>query len=63
MYDEMLQVASLLSKGIPFVRIDLYECDSCIYFGEITFYPASGLGRFNPDKYDSIFGDIIKLPS
>lgn len=62
-YDEMLNIASILAKELPFVRIDLYECNSNVYFGEITLYPASGLGHFNPDKYDSVLGNLISLPS
>ena len=55
-------IAKELSKDIPFARIDLYEIRDKVYFGEITFYPASGLGVFTPNKYDDILGKMITLP-
>ena len=61
-FDEMKRVASLLSEGIPFSRIDLYEINSKVYFGEITFFPASAQGIFRPSKWDYTFGSWIKLP-
>ena len=63
MYFKMLSIARTLSEGLPFARIDLYQTGKKIYFGEITFYPASGFGRFSPDEYDRILGDMIKLPN
>ena len=57
-----LQIARKLSKDLPFSRIDLYETGDHTYFGEITFYPMSGLGVFKPDKYDEILGQMIALP-
>lgn len=42
---EMIEVARLLSEGIDFVRVDLYNINGTIYFGELTFTPHSGLGR------------------
>ena len=60
--DEMIKVASELSKGIPFSRIDLYNVDSHVYFGEVTLYPASGLGSFHPDEWNLRIGEMINLP-
>lgn len=60
-YNEMLDIAETLSQHIPFVRIDLYDINDEIYFGEITFYPASGLGYFTPAKWDTILGKFIEL--
>ena len=59
---EMIQIAYKLSKGIPFVRVDLYEINGQVYFGELTFYPSSGFEGFKPEKYDKILGDMIELP-
>ena len=56
-------IARKLSKGIPFSRIDLYETDGIIFFGEITFYPASGFGVFTPNRYNEILGQMLVLPS
>lgn len=60
-YDKMIEIAAKLSEGIPFVRIDLYNINGIIYFGEITFFPASGFGQFTPHKYDYILGQYIKF--
>ena len=60
--DIHLRIARELSKGIPFSRIDVYETGDHTYFGEITFYPASGFGVFRPDQYNEILGQMIKLP-
>ena len=61
-YEEMKQIAQKLSKGFPFVRVDLYEVNKKVYFSEITLYPKSGMGIFNPEKYNYILGEMITLP-
>ena len=60
-FDEMVRIATVLSKKMPFVRIDLYLANHKIYFGEYTFFPASGLSNFYPDKWDFVFGKWLKL--
>lgn len=60
--DKMLELSTKLAKGIPFVRTDFYVVDHKVYFGEITFYPASGFGKFVPEEWDYIFGKWIVLP-
>lgn len=59
--NKMFEIASVLSKGKPFVRIDLYNIEGKIYFGEMTFYPASGLDRNLLKETDKYFGDLINL--
>lgn len=59
---EMLELAEKLSKGIPFVRVDLYTVNGHIYFGEMTFFPASGFSPFVPSSWDRIFGEWVILP-
>lgn len=61
-FEEMLEVASKLSKGIPHVRVDLYNIKGKIYFGELTFFHWSGMVPFEPVEWDAKFGDYIKLP-
>ncbi len=56
-FNEMIEVATKLSKGFPFVRIDLYSIENKAIFGEFTFYPDSGFVPFTPDKYNYIFGE------
>lgn len=60
-YDKMLEIAEKLSKGLPFLRVDLYNLEGKIYFGELTFYPAAGLGYFTPEEWNLRLGDLIKL--
>ena len=61
-FDEMKAIAAKLSKGFPHVRVDLYNVNGKIYFGEITFYHHGGFAPFHPEKWDYIFGSWIKLP-
>lgn len=58
----MKELAKQLSKGMPDVRIDFYEIDGKIYFGEFTFFTNGGHSKYEPDKWNYIFGDWIKLP-
>ena len=61
-YDKMVELAEILSKEIPFVRVDFYEINGLIYFGELTFYPGAGFEEFTPSKWDRILGKWIILP-
>ena len=60
-FEDMKQMASLLAKSIPFSRIDFYEINHQAYFGEITFFPATGFGNFNPREWNVKMGDMITL--
>ena len=62
-FETMIDIVNRLSKDIPFSRIDLYNVRGQIYFGEITFYPAGGMGRFEPDIWDLKLGDMLDLPN
>lgn len=55
-FGEMKQLAAHLSENFPFVRVDLYNLGGKIYFGELTFYPSSGYGKFHPDIFDFQLG-------
>lgn len=59
--DRMFEIASELSKGIPFLRVDLYNVDGKIYFGETTFFPASGFDPNYLEETDRYFGSKINL--
>ncbi len=61
-YELMIELAEKLAKDIPFVRVDFYEINGKIYFGELTFYPGSGMEEFRPEEYDKILGDMLVLP-
>lgn len=58
-FDEMLGVCRRLAENIPFVRVDLFEIDCKVYFGEMTFYPAGGFGSFVPNEWNRKLGDMI----
>lgn len=60
--DEMLDIAEKLADGFPYVRVDLYDVDGRIFFGELTFYPWSGYVQFMPDEFDYEFGEAFILP-
>ena len=61
MLEKMIELSRELSKDIPFSRIDFYEIGGKIYFGEITFFPASGFAGFEPESYDSEFGKYLDI--
>ena len=61
-YNEMLDVAAKLSQGIPHVRVDLYNINGKIYFGELTFFHWSGMTPFDPREWDFKFGEYLKFP-
>jgi len=58
---KMFELAEKLSNGLKFARIDFYYTNEKIYFGEITFYPASGFGKFIPAEWDEKLGKMIEL--
>ena len=61
--DEMLDIARKLSKGKAHVRVDLYNVNKHIYFGELTFYTGAGFTPFTLKEYDKVLGEMLKLPS
>ena len=58
----MIEIAEILSKDFPHVRVDLYNIKGKITFGELTFYNSSGYTVFNPDNFDYILGENFILP-
>ncbi len=59
---KMVEIACALSSDFAFARVDLYEVDGKVVFGEVTFYPKNGGGRFSPGHLDVEFGNLIPLP-
>ena len=57
----MKELAQKLSNGIKQVRIDFYEINGKVYFGEITFFHYSGFTPFEPEEWDYRFGEKINL--
>lgn len=58
-FHSMKEKAAILAEGMPFVRIDFYEVKGKPYFGEMTFYPASGFGVFVPELWNYRLGELI----
>jgi hypothetical protein len=61
--NQMIEIAEDLATDFPFVRVDFYEVDGKVVFGELTFYPKSGLPDFTPPEYDEILGSYFEIPN
>lgn len=61
-FERMKELAAKLSAGTAQLRVDFYEVDGKVYFGEMTFFHCSGMAPFHPEQWDSIFGDWLTLP-
>lgn len=61
-FEEMKTLAAKLSAGMPHVRVDFYEVDGRVYFGEFTFFHHGGWTPFDPEEWDLTFGKEITLP-
>lgn len=61
-FEKMVAIAEKLSKGLPHIRVDLYECNGQIYFGELTFFDGSGFDKIEPLEWDYKIGRMLKLP-
>lgn len=59
--DKMIAMAEKLSDAFPYARIDLYNCNGKIYFGEITFHHGGGTERIEPKEWDKKFGGYLNL--
>ncbi|MBR3252635.1 glycosyl transferase [Candidatus Saccharibacteria bacterium] len=60
-FEKMKELSSVLSKGIPHLRVDWYEINGRLYFGELTFSTCSGMVPFEDEKWDKKLGDLIDL--
>lgn len=58
-YEKMIEIAEKLSMDFAFVRIDLYNINGHVYFGEFSLYPGTGMEKFSPEKWDDIMGSWI----
>ena len=61
-FELMKVLAAKLSEGTPQLRVDFYEVDGRVYFGEMTFFHCSGTEGFHPESWDRRFGDWVMLP-
>lgn len=60
-YEKMVELAEILASPLKFARIDFYDINNRIYFGEITFFPGNGVEEFSPVEWDTKIGDWLKL--
>lgn len=60
-FQEMVEIARELSVDFPHVRVDLYEEEGRVYFGELTFFHYGGIVRFEPDEWDYTFGKYLLI--
>lgn len=60
-FEEMKEISKILSHDVRFLRVDLYEINGKVYFGELTFTPCAGFLPFEPKEYDKIIGEWIDL--
>lgn len=61
-FEEMKMLAGKLAKGFPHLRVDFYDVNGKLYVGELTFYHCAGIFKIQPQKWDKILGEWIKLP-
>lgn len=62
-FDELCKLSKKLSSNIPFLRVDFNYWNNKLFFGELTFFDSAGFEKYEPEKWDYILGDLIKLPS
>ena len=60
-FEKMKELSEKISKGIPHVRVDFYEANGKIYFGELTFYAMSGFLKLYPNDWELEWGKLIDL--
>lgn len=60
--NKMIELATILSENETFVRVDFYDINGDIFFGELTYFPGSGFEEFSPEIWDKNIGDMIELP-
>lgn len=62
-YELMKKISETLSRNMAHVRVDLYDIDGKVYFGELTFYDSSGMAPYDPPEWDETIGSWIELPT
>lgn len=62
-FEKMIDLSRRLARSFPFVRVDFYENEGKIYFGELTFFPGNGMEWFEPLEWDYKLGALIDLSS
>ena len=60
-FSKMLEIGSKIAAMFKYVRVDFYDVDGRLYYGEVTFHHGNGFDKFSPDSYDYYFGDMLDL--
>lgn len=60
-FEEMKRMSKILSKYFPFVRVDWFEVEGRVYFGELTFTPGGCMMNFSPKEYDFKLGQLLEI--
>lgn len=58
---EMISLAETLSCGLPFVRVDFFDVNGILFFGEYTFFPTGGFGSFSDESFDYMMGNLMNI--
>lgn len=61
-FNEMLEIAEILSAGFPFLRVDFFDTEKKLYVGELTFGPGGGWTKYKPESFNKELGDLFILP-
>lgn len=61
-YEKMVSFSKILAKEMCFLRVDFYEVEDKLYFGELTLYENAGLCAFSPEQWDFTLGEWLRLP-
>lgn len=61
-FERMIEIAKILSKGYPFLRVDFFDTDSQLFVAEMTFNPGGGMVPYIPESFNFQMGDLFKLP-
>ena len=60
-FNKMIELSKVLSKKFPHVRVDFYDQDGKIYFGELTFFDSNGMEEYQPKEWNRKIGDLLDL--
>ncbi len=60
-FSRMVEIAEDIAKNFAYVRVDFYDVDGKLYYGEITLHHGSGFDTFEPEKYDLQYGEKLNL--
>lgn len=62
-FKEMVDIAKILSKGFPFIRVDFFDTEDKLYVAELTFNPGGGVTPYYPKSFNKQLGDLFILPT